>query len=642
MGTIFVDWLTVILRTISQILMAGVAITAFSLFLYALAFNLRDRVARTFASIMICVIITFTAESLAGAETNSSQVSFWLMIQWIGIIMLPPVYLHFSNTLLETTGRPSHGKYRITILLSYFISFGFLMLVPLGKFVGPVIFDNVPVPHLQPIVPTYVFTLYYIGSITISFLNFARSFRRTTTFTSRRRMGYLITGALAPAIGVFPFLLFGSGIIGIHGLFFWSLSAISNLVVVFLIIIMAYAVAFFGTPWPDRVVKSRLFKWLMRGPFTASVTLGIVTIVRRLGALFGEDYTAFVPIAMVVIILLLEYVITIFAPLGERILFWGNDSNDLRAIRDLENRLLTRNDLKQFLEMILSGACDRLQAEGGYIASFKPDGMDKLFVVGKPAMESKDSKELEAMVLDKKDQESYFYWGNDLLIPLVEHENGKQLLGLMGISGVADHAIDSEMKQVLDILAERATLGLRDRRLQEDIFTNIQEFSPDMEYIERLRASARYGNQSLLLDDLPEPSSDITQWVRDALGHYWGGPRLTDTPLMQLKIVRDAVIENDGNQANAMRAVLRKAIERTRPAGERRFTADWILYNILDLKFLEGKKVREVALRLSMSEADLYRKQRVAIEAVTKEILTMENQVGNIAGLKGTGDEGLM
>ena len=46
------------------------------------------------------------------------------------------------------------------------------------------------------------------------------------------------------------------------------------------------------------------------------------------------------------------------------------------------------------------------------------------------------------------------------------------------------------------------------------------------------------------------------------------------------------------------------------------------------MKFLEGKKVREIALRLAMSEADLYRKQRVAIEAVAKEIKEMENQNG--------------
>ena len=40
--------------TVNQILTAGIAITAFSLFLYALSFNVRDRVARPFA-IFFCV-----------------------------------------------------------------------------------------------------------------------------------------------------------------------------------------------------------------------------------------------------------------------------------------------------------------------------------------------------------------------------------------------------------------------------------------------------------------------------------------------------------------------------------------------------------------------------------------------------------
>jgi hypothetical protein len=44
------------------------------------------------------------------------------------------------------------------------------------------------------------------------------------------------------------------------------------------------------------------------------------------------------------------------------------------------------------------------------------------------------------------------------------------------------------------------------------------------------------------------------------------------------------------------------------------------------MKFMEGRKVREVALRLAMSEADLYRKQRVAIEAVANAIVDMETQ----------------
>ena len=63
-----------------------------------------------------------------------------------------------------------------------------------------------------------------------------------------------------------------------------------------------------------------------------------------------------------------------------------------------------------------------------------------------------------------------------------------------------------------------------------------------------------------------------------------------------------------------------------KPEGERKFTPEWTLYNILDMKFLEGRKVREVAKRLAVSEADLYRKQRVAIETVANSIIEMETK----------------
>jgi len=92
-------------------------------------------------------------------------------------------------------------------------------------------------------------------------------------------------------------------------------------------------------------------------------------------------------------------------------------------------------------------------------------------------------------------------------------------------------------------------------------------------------------------------------------------------------VVQKAVREHQDNPSNALRAILRQAVEQIRPEGERRFTAEWILYNILEMKFLQGHKVREVAMRLAMSEADLYRKQRIAIEYVAKKIVEMEQKL---------------
>jgi len=47
------------------------------------------------------------------------------------------------------------------------------------------------------------------------------------------------------------------------------------------------------------------------------------------------------------------------------------------------------------------------------------------------------------------------------------------------------------------------------------------------------------------------------------------------------------------------------------------------------MKFLRGHKVREVAMRLAVSESDLYRKQRIAIENLAEIIALMEEEAYN-------------
>jgi DNA-directed RNA polymerase specialized sigma subunit len=49
-----------------------------------------------------------------------------------------------------------------------------------------------------------------------------------------------------------------------------------------------------------------------------------------------------------------------------------------------------------------------------------------------------------------------------------------------------------------------------------------------------------------------------------------------------------------------------------------------VLYNILEMRFLQGRKIRDTAERLAMSESDLYRKQRVAVEEVARQLALME------------------
>ena len=118
--------------------------------------------------------------------------------------------------------------------------------------------------------------------------------------------------------------------------------------------------------------------------------------------------------------------------------------------------------------------------------------------------------------------------------------------------------------------------------------------------------------------------------MRAALRHYWGGTGISQSNMIMLRCVQSRMQNGEDSPVNALRSLLEEAIASLKPAGERKMMSpEWTLYNILQLRFLENRKVREVARRLSMSEADLYRKQRVAILAVTDLILKQEQALEN-------------
>jgi hypothetical protein len=632
----FNGWMEVLLaglKTINDILTAGIAITAFSLFLYALSFNLRDRVARSFAIILLCVVVVFTTEALQNKSVPNWGIELLLRIQWVGIIFLPPAYLHLSDALLVTAGRPSRGRRRLAVRLIYVVSVIFLVLLGLGLLVGVLVPAGKPAPHLQRTGWTDFFTVYYIGIMIWAGYNFIRAFSRMLTRSGQRRMLYLMAGATAPALGSYPYLLFGSDIASHYPLLFWGAAFLINLLVAGLVVTMAYAVAFFGVSWPDRVVKSRLFKWLLRGPVTASLALAVMTIVRRAGELLGgEPYSAFVPLVMVATVLLFEHAVTLFAPLWERSLFFGRDRGELQLLQNVEERLLTRGDLKQFLETVLAAVRDHLQSPCAFVAALDGEELSLSVVAGNRALlENEDLEEALQMVNHNGENGRHeFTWGDFWVLPLHQRKiNGDRdevppLLGLLGIARKANQPLDKDQRDSLWLLADRAALALEDRQLQQRLFRSLEDIQPQIDMLQLMRAAGRYDTRATLLTEPLPRETDLADWVKDALTHYWGGPKLTNNPLMKLRVVQLLAEENDGNASNALRALLRKAVDEIKPDGERRFTSEWILYNILEMKFIEGRKVREVAGRLAMSEADLYRKQRVAVEAVARAILDME------------------
>jgi N-terminal 7TM region of histidine kinase len=620
------------LVVVNQILDAGNSITAFALLLYALTFNLRERVARTFALVLACLSVVYFGDVLASLSPRTSDMEVWLRLQWVGIAFLPTAVFHLSDALLASTGRPSRGKRTLLIRLSYAASLATLVVATLTPYVGRGVVRVGPVGYLAPGPLFWLFVVFIAGTLVVAGINYWRTYKRCLTRDSRRRMAYLTAGSFGPLLGAFPFLMLGGAPLLRIPIAFWAILAFINITVGFLLVLMAYAVAYFGVSYPDRVVKARLFQWILRGPFVASSVLAVTVLVNRASAFVGIVNSGLVPFALVASLLLLQYVITLVRHPIERWLFYGEDRSDVVRLQILEERLLTTGDVKQFLEAVLNATCDITGAKSAFIAATGPQGLELEVSVG-PEDPLRTKAELPALLMTDRKQEvpllgTVFAWDAFWLIPL-HSPDSQEVQGMMGIrSGDQLPELTPDQAKELNLLVDRAAVALTDRILQREVFATMDRLVPQVEAIQRMRAAARYAGLEALTSPAngTQGEADLVNLVRDALGHYWGGPRLTSSPLLSLNVVRQAMLEHDGSPVNALRSILKRAIERTRPEGERRFTGEWMLYNILEMKFLEGRKVRDVALRLAMSEADLYRKQRVAIEAVALAISDMERE----------------
>lgn len=626
---------------INQSLSAAIATIAASFFLYSIVKDINNRVARAFSLLMLFVLVTYTSDLGLSYVDTPEAADGWLRAQWMGIAFVPAAYVHLSHAILTMTGVPSRGRRRWLARILYVVAGGFLALV---LFSDLIVRDVVmtPAPHFRPAPGFIVFVAFFISSVIVSYWFILRARRRTLMPTTHHRLTQLLVPYTAPALAVFPFLLVSGQILSAPGFFYGVLILVSTALAVMLSF-MAYSVAFIGSLLPERLVKAQMLQFFMRGPVVAIVTLAVIVWVPRAGDVLGLPGEEIMPMLVVTVILLLQWLITLVRPYADRWLIYVGDQAEIRQIQELEERLLTGADFHQTLDTILTSLCDFLRVPSAFVASISADAPQLERAVG---LDSEFGEHLAQAVnltesvkngdiprpQDIVEQGYIFVWEHFWLIPLhTPAKNGDKprFAGLLGVVAPVEDVseLDADQWQVMMALATRAAEVLEDRRIQSQVFASLEGMLPEMTTLERLREAERHGGMEALLiptEDLIS-SEDFEQKIKDALAHYWGGPNLTDTGLMKLEVVRQKLEESDGNPQRAMRAVLQEAIENLRPEGQRSMTTtEWILYNILEMRFIQGRKVRDVAMRLAMSESDLYRKQRVAIEAVTEVVAAME------------------
>ncbi len=634
---IFAVNLVTLLSSLNRALSSAIVILAFSLLIYVLTHNLRSSVARSFSALIACVCITYLGD-VALFETTSLETAVpWLKIQWIGIAFTPAAYLHFSDSLLRTTNLLSDLR-RWAVRGGYLVGF---LLLPLAFWTELLVHDGVYDPGVTqfragPLF--WLFSIYFFAAVVWGAYNIYLARQRCLTSTSRRRMTYLAVSFAAPALGVFPYLLVASA----PSPSFWSRASfftllfVGNVGIALMIAVMAYSVAYFGVLTPDRVVKHRLIHYLLRGPLVATLVIFIIMAMPERSQLFGLPRDMVLATSIVAAIVLAQLAINMARPAIDRIVF-RRDREEIEWIQELDRRLLTTTDLQQALENILVALCEVLRVRTGFIANLAARSGPRLEAqCGSQAAVEVSLSGVNVSALTRAprnggEREPAFVPQGDFWFVLLRTKSRDMILGLLAVEArAAQPDLTESEREIAAALIAQAELALEDRRLQQDVFVALERIIPEIERVQRLRGTVRYAGSPALDPialDSPVNAPDFTQMVRDALAHYWGGPQLSDSPLLRLRVVQEAMDQHDGNAVRALRAVLGQAIDNLRPDGERRMTtAEWLLYNILELKFIQGMRVRDIARRLAMSESDLYRKQRVAIEEVARALAEMEQK----------------
>jgi hypothetical protein len=425
---------------------------------------------------------------------------------------------------------------------------------------------------------------------------------------------------------------------------------------------MSYLVAYFGVLTPDRVVRYRLIRFFTRGPVVAILVILALQIVPPVERVLGlpRDLVLFSTITGVIVVSQLALSVT--KSLVDSLVY-REDRDEIAWLRELDRRLLTTSDLRQFLENNITAMCELLRVRSGFVAAIVGPDIILEALVGPDSMRdevisARDWPEVINAAVDTRRNgrrglepiahAGFWIW------PLIEAPgpNGKEeVLGIMGVEISPAHQdgqqpdaaasrqlpLSSEEYAALRRILERITRALVDRRVQQEVFVTLRRIIPDIEHIQRLRNMVPYSmdnddaeTAAELLAPSPIHDPEFNAWVKDALSHYWGGPKLTRSPLQQLRVVHRTLDRADGDPTKALRLVLGSAIERLKPEGKQDFnTPEWLLYNILEMRFIQGRKVREIANRLAVSESDLYRKQRIAIGQVARVITEMEQENRN-------------
>ncbi|HEY3342644.1 MAG TPA: hypothetical protein VGK81_11530, partial [Anaerolineae bacterium] len=416
---------------LNRIITTGILITAFALVIYIGLYNRRSQIARAYAGLLLCTIGIYLGDLLAQISTPPTY--DWLRFQWIGIALMPAAALGQSDALLRATGEVSPIR-RYAVKASYLTGVVIFLLAAFTSLVAAPGDLSGSLPHLDAGILFYLFSLYYFSCIGWAAYNVIEARRRSLTATSKRRMTYFTLSFLAPTLGVFPFLMVVGWPTFLTRIIPWLLILLLNIAIGGAITLMGYTVAYFGASAPDRVIKRRLIKFLIRGPLLAAVVVATLVLSSRIEKLIGLPGDLIGLIAAAMMILLTQFFIATLQPTMDRLIA-GEDTGEVTYLQQFSERLMTTSDLRLFLENIVAALCDLLRARTAFVMRITDTGLPSATSASpdnEPVLVSIGNVQISALSVHPEAVRSV----------IMEHAvNGKSLPGDSSLSAEEAHPI---------------------------------------------------------------------------------------------------------------------------------------------------------------------------------------------------------
>lgn len=634
----------VILEQVNQLLSAAVLIVTFSLLAYIAMQNWRNDIARALLLLLGGVVVVYGGDLLLDRAVSEATKTFLGRAQWLGIALVPAAYIHLANALLALTDRQALAlRARRLVYTAYAGSGSFFLLVALGtNLVVRGGLQSGPIAQFRPGPLFWVYCIFFVISSFTVFGAILQSWRSALTPSQRRRLIYLGSTFAAPGIGVFPFLVIGAPAL-VPAAAILILQAVASMIVMAMITVMTYSVAFQGVLLPDRLIKQDFIRWWLYGPFVGVTIILFMQAIPLFERLLGLPRDTLLTFGVMIMTVLMPIFVSRVKPYLDALVYM-QDHEEIDYLRNLPRSTFTRADLRTLLENSLVAICGAMRVETGFVVAPADGGYTIKAVCGSRREVKRFVAEypltglvpqLEQMPARSRDNlpptDAFLSCGGFCLLPLWSPDG--YFLGALGVSYPPEQlrrggGLAAETRQLISVLAHQMELALSTVQMQQRLFDALRGLGPEMQSLQQLASRLEQATPatwaSMEGDVVMHP--EFPQLVKDALTQFWGGPKLADSPLLGMRAVRRLLQDQGGSPTRALQAVLRQAIGNLRPDEQLDPSAqEWLLYNLLEGRFLQRKTVRDMAHRLAMSESDFYRKQRIAIEEVARQLALMED-----------------